>query len=156
MYKKASQNLQWAASNKKGEVHLDYSTFKKQGDIDEAKQKLVAEKMRCEHEISLLNFEIKKAASMARGSGMFLRQKQWDDMHNKKEELLALKAFTEQRLGDLKRIRLSFRDSEDRAFAQNFLKMAKMMLADDVYLRICAATSHSFPEQQLKDETRTD
>lgn len=149
MFKTNSKNIQRRTDNAKERVKLDPSTFKSNKQFDDTANLLGEDRAKVQEQIFLLNNQLKEAQARARNTGMFTNQNYYAGLHAKRNALVLELREIEAKQTKLKIMRRNFREGDELSFPNVFIKMAKTMLADDVYMRVFAATSHFIEEADV-------
>jgi hypothetical protein len=144
MYKKASQNLQSRSDRKVDPTPLDTSVFDKHWDDVTA---LCAEKMQIEMALTQVNKNLSTAGQRAHSLGQYMRPEMYQSLRTRRATLVDKKQKIEMRLIELRQVRQKAAHLSHRNFEYKFIAMAKIMLADDVYDRLIAATAHALHEE---------
>ena len=142
MFKQTSDNMQRRVRHKLQHAKLDLSVFKTVNEIDLKKMAIDDERAEIQQKISLINQQISSVSRRARDTGMFIHQRSFDALDQDRKDLVASLHKLEALQRELKKARTSFRPAAEEAFSLAFMKMAKAMLADDVYMRVIAAATH--------------
>jgi len=142
MYKKASENLQSRVERKPDRAVVDISTFRNPFDV---KERLGQRKVDLQMELTNINHLIKEAAARGR-LGNYTRAEAWNSMQRKRVELVNELQKLEMEIRKIKP-EIRKRDLRDnKSFSEKFVSMAKIMLADEVFMRLIAATTHALAE----------
>lgn len=156
MFKTTSQNIQRRVDNAKNKNRIDPSTFKTIDEFNTEADLLGEERAKIQEQIFLLNNKINEARLRAKHTGMFANQSFFEGLQTERKKWVLALREVEAAQTKLKIKRRTFAPRKDTSmtFENIFIKMAKTMLAEEVYMRVFAATAHFIKEseQKLKDD----
>lgn len=147
MFKASSHNQQRRTDNKKQRPVLDITAFKNHDELSKKKSELVENKMAIERELVVVNQKLSEAKDLSYRLKIYKAPEHFFSLNRKRVELIDELTHIRDQIEKIKRARISLRPAENESFALAFQKMAKTILADDVYARVIGATVHYLGEK---------
>jgi hypothetical protein len=148
MFKATSDNQQRRTDNKKQRPVLDLSAFKSHDELSRKKSELSEKKTGVERELAIVNQKLSEVRDRAYRLKIYEYPEHYSALNRKRTELVDALTHLNAQIETVKRARLSMRPAAEESFGVAFQKMAKMMLADDVYARVIGATAHYLGEKE--------